>query len=191
MTLLTDLQYRERTGDGSTTTPPIHLDACLAWGQNRIQEYLGRYLEWGTYTEILELDRYGKAYPAAIPVTEVSASADVTMIGDDCMYFGPQWPEYDMITERSYVPGYDTRTVTYSGGFTLANCPEAILDAICALAYWKAHTRFNPTNAQGMATQIRVGDVALGFDAKTRRTYLDSIVPGITDLISGYHLGRL
>jgi hypothetical protein len=191
MPLMTDLQYRELTGDGTPATPPLLVDNAILWAERKMQEYLGRYITHGTYEETLELDRYGKAYPAAVPVTSVSASADVTMIGDDCMYFGPQWPEYDMLIERSTLLTYVTRTVSYTGGFTLDNAPTSLVDAICALVYYRIHHTYNPIDQQLFATQIRVGDVALGFDAKTRRKSLDAMVPGITDSVRGLHLGRL
>lgn len=188
MSLLTPSDYFDFTGDSQSG----RVQFCLDWAEKRLEEYLGRYIQHGQYTETLELNQFGKAYPAAVPVTEVAASAGVSMIGDDCMDFGPQWPEYDMIIERyNGHTVYVTRTVVYSGGFTIVTLPESLREAICGLTFWKLHTKYDPSDPKGSATQIRVGDVALGFDRSTRGNKLEAMVPGITGMIKGLHLGRL
>lgn len=190
MTMMTEQDYRDFTGDPTDPLGDLTIDGCLSWSEQKIQEYLGRYIAFGPYTEILEVSKYGRAYPAAVPVTEVAASADIEMIGDDCMQFSGFWPQYDFIYERE-CSDYMTKTVAYSGGFTVETAPMALIEAICSLTYYKAHTEYNPSDPQAHATQVRVGDVALGFDARSRRESLDMMVPGMTDLIRGLHLGRL
>jgi hypothetical protein len=194
MTLLTEQQYREFTGDQSLPISDVlTIAGCLDWAERKLQEYLGRYISSAERTETLDVDKYGKAYPAAVPVTSLPSSAvgSITLLGDDCIVFGDVWGT-DLITDRvSWGDGDHTETVVYTGGFVYATAPAALVEGICALTYWKAHTRYNPADQKANATQIRVGDVALGFDARTRRGGLDQMVPGLTSLVKGLHLGRL
>jgi hypothetical protein len=193
MPLLTETQYREFTGDQALAWGTLSIDGCLRWAELKLQEYLGRYITRAEREEVLDLDKYGKAYPAAVPVTDISASATdrITMIGDDCMLFDYSGVDSFIVDRRVWGEGDHTETVVYTGGFTYDTAPQALIEAICALTYWKAHTKYNPGDQKANATQVRVGDVALGFDARAKRGGLDQMVPGLTVLVKGLHLGRL
>jgi hypothetical protein len=203
MSVVTIEKYRLVTGDNSSASATVQ--SWLDVAEDMVQETLGRYLEHGVYTERLKVWPTRFAYPAAVPVTSVSASADAELYDEASLYevspdgntlVGMDWVANDhaygafpgQFIGNGYEPYYDYATVTYEGGWTSDTMPQK-------LQYWiaKLARSLDPavTGRPAGSNLARVGDVQVGYDKGQIVGPLDQFVPGIHKAISGYHLGRL
>lgn len=145
--LVTVQRYRRATGD--STTPDSNLTTVLAEGQLAVEEHLRRPLESAQRTEVLR--RYGsRIYPKATPVT----AAEGFTIKNGVALLDPS-PTWD-----AWSPNVAEVTVTYTGGYTAANVPTALADAIIATAKDRL---FSTSEYPAGASAVSVGDAKITF----------------------------
>lgn len=200
MTVVSVDYYRQRTGDSDSSDSAVV--EKLAEAQDMVEEYLGRHLELGEYTESQTVSVLGLFYPAAIPVSSVSASSnanspDIRMLDttaiqyvnvDDSVF--PVWA--DTPRRRG---GYEATelyaTVTYRGGWPQDALPETLGRYLARLA--RALITGKPEGAAAMAgaTTLKAGDVSVTYPAGSVEGMLNFFVPGMSRAIQGYRLGRL
>lgn len=207
MSVVTEAQYRLINADDSTAASAIAevLDSAEAM----VQVYLGRYLPLDVYTERLKVWPSGFAYPAAVPVVSVPASANGELYDeatlwnvspDDTPFTGFMYPDpgYNMghsLSGRAG-SGYETHyaygTVTYIGGWDSSTIPYTLMRYICLLAK-SLLGGGNPFSgaAVGGAYMIRVGDVQVNYPPSEVGQMLNQYVPGMAGAIGGWRLGRL
>lgn len=207
MSVVTEAQYRLIATDSSTATSAVA--EALDSAEAMVQIYLGRYLANGIYTERLKVWPSGFAYPAAVPVTEISASAngeiydDATLWNvspDDTPFTGFMYPDPGYTMGHSLVgragSGYETYyaygTVQYTGGWDSTTMPYTLIRYICLLAKSLANGGQALNGAAvGGAYMIRVGDVQVNYPPDQVGALLNQYVPGMAAAIRGWRLGRL
>lgn len=171
MTLLDAETYQAITGDDTTPT-----GAQLQVAENRVRDYLHRVgIPAGTYTERLFIHRGGVVYPSATPITNAGdATVDgpaVYISGAATAFVSPwQTPGFSLID--AYTP--DGRAaygeLTYAGGWTLANAPQSVLDALAWETWRSAHPDKVPQPGPNAsvaigATSVATGDVSVSYGA--------------------------
>lgn len=200
--LISEVTYRRISGDVLTQSPEC--SALIEDATNMVEEYLGRWLEAGTYTEVTKVGPNGVVYPRAIPLSSVPASASyemrdtATLRGvdpDDTPFVGWDFLDSDPASGAIVGPavvGYAARqpvtTVTYDGGYTEATLPATLKRYICLLA--AALRAPGQGGAQGVSplrTTASVGDVSVsGYVDGVMLDSLDEYVPGMTRALRPY-----
>jgi hypothetical protein len=174
VTLVTRDLYRSMSGDTSAANSDETVDLALVTAQQLLEDVLDRGLESMSRIEIVMLHQDGRAYPHCTPITSVTSPVGVVQRDQAILGLWPQQnPLWDILYEPyRYGPGggggmFDTTapiaTITYVGGYTLANLPRKLLQAIVDLAKVEM-TIFDPTLAG--VSSASVGDV--------RTTYANS-----------------
>lgn len=206
MTVLTVEYYQYVTGD--TVTAVSAVEENLKESQLLVEEYLGRRLSYGTRTEkMLVWAGSGLAYPAAVPVhsVEVSSRAEVWdeatlhhAISDDPGISGFQYNFPEDPGNRAWGRGFGTgyeadyryATITYTGGWTFEDMPTTLKVAIARLAQAMIPTD-GMSDAPPGATMVRVGDVQVSRPRGMVSGFINTLIPGMSQAIDRYHLGRL
>ena len=174
MSLLLYPRYVQLTGD--TTTAVSAVEAAILDAEKAAREFLRRPLEFGTYTERLPVHAYGRAYPRAVPVVSVPASASYQVedsrtlrsVSTDALS-GPlglaDWGEWeDAGGADGYRELYGLGTVTYTGGWTAADVPYKVERAIAFMAFGAASPGLSVTSMLPYgAGSVSLGDVSVGF----------------------------
>lgn len=206
MTVLSETYYRSVTGDTSTAASAVA--EKLEDAERVVQQYLGRTLESGEYTETQKCWPSGFVYPSAIPITSIPASASYQIYDEACLYgCDPDDRPFVgfaglMIGDGGYSgiggrigSGYETHypwtTVIYTGGWTEATIPVILARYICRLT--RALITGKPEGGPSVAgaTMLRVGDVQVSYPKETIAGMINSFVPGMAIAIDGWWLGRL
>lgn len=170
MTLLDVATYQAITGD--TTTVPTA--AQLLVGQKRVEDYLHRPVELAQYAHRLRIHAGGTVYPPALPVTDAgTAQIDgpaVYALGADSFSYASSWQTPGFSLWAGWYdqgrPAYGT--LTYTGGWTLTNCPQAVLDGLAWETWRAAHPGQVPQPGGNDsitigATSLATGDVSVSY----------------------------
>lgn len=154
-------RYRIVTLDEASDSDEVL--AALATAQAVVEEYLRRPLLRTSRTETLRLDKNGRVYPAATPITvapEGLTILDGSAIANPTPDAGPIW-------RGTGLTDYPVEaTITYTGGFTAATLPKTIERHIAWLAYEQLHVGALVGVPAG-ATSVSLGDARVSFDRPT------------------------
>lgn len=183
-------------------TPASALAEVIDEAQRMLQDALGRKLEFGLHVEKVPVWPNGLAYPAAVPIGSVAASAAYSVLDEATLRGVPQgeppeivWSEEE---RRSVNPrlgsGYEERytynTVEYFGGWTEDTLPPVLKRSIVRLAH-ALRREFDPDAPIPGASMVRVGDVQVNTRQSDSLGILDQYVPGMSKRLRGFYLGRL
>lgn len=157
--LVTVAQYRLVTID--TTSSDAAVTAALQTAEDLLEEYLRRPLPEAERTETLQLDKLGRIYPSAAPITAVPAGYTIR---GTAVFGGDILTNDTLVYNWSYDWSAANRprsTITYTGGWTAATLPETIRQVIAQVAYDLLHP--SPTTVPAGATSVSTGDASMTF----------------------------
>lgn len=172
--LLATETYRAITGDTASTAGAVASAASAA--QDLLEEDLNRvgYFESAERSEVCLLAPDGTLYPTATPITAVTGGYEVV---DNVVYGAvPDTAAFTGLIDATVSP--KRATVTYTGGYTQASCPEHVLRDLA----WVTYAILNKTAAQQatagtvQAQSVRLGDVAVTYGAGGAESATDVIV---------------
>jgi hypothetical protein len=153
--MILDLQtYRRLSKDWTSYDDDV--SSALVAAQSQAEDYTGRKFELDIRTETVQVFSNGRAYPAAYPVSAVSAPSGAThdtksiLVGTGNVFPGFPWQTQPYST-----------VVTYTGGYAPGTVPATLQQAIARLAV-------NLLTAAALAvphgaTSISVGDLSIGL----------------------------
>jgi len=146
MSLVTEQQYRNLTGD--LRTPTSRVMAALLVAQGVAELRLGRALGYGEYTETLDVWPGLIVYPAVAPLDP----DQVGYIDSSSLYVS---------TYAYSVTGYSRAQVTYLGGYVDGELPVALQGALSLIA----HEDVNPSgNLINGAKAVSMGDISVTYE---------------------------
>lgn len=157
--LLTETYYRQITGD--TTTAASAVTAAASAAQDLLEDDLGRagFLEEASRTERCRVYPDGTLYPTATPVSSVTGGL---VVADDTVYGAT--PDATAFAGVFLSDEPQSATITYTGGYTTATCPESILQDLAWAAYVLAHPSGSvPLASTVGATAVRLGDAQVTY----------------------------
>lgn len=179
--------YRTMTGDEDI--PATVLASLLLDAQLEVERYLERFLVNEERTEKLVPDREGWLWPSAVPITAVSTGMRFNGYG---IHWGGPFGYSDVISGE---PEVET---VYTGGYTPANMPRTIKEAICRIVR-RWYEAMSPTPdvfdaIPAGATSVKQGDSSItfgpsGFNPASRASVEDLLAPLATWRLS--KLGEL
>lgn len=163
--LLTTSYYRDLTGD--TASPDAAVASAASAAQDLLEADLARsgYLESEERSEVCLLYPDGTLYPTATPITAIDGGYTVV---DDTVYGAvPDVVEFTGLIDTTREP--KRATITYTGGYTTATCPEPVLQDLAWATYAILNGTSSKTSAATSATagasSVRLGDVAITWPA--------------------------
>lgn len=150
-------EYRRITLDTTSTNSAI--SGALIEATGLVEEYLGRFLISTQRTETLAMDRYGRVYPSAVPITAVATTG---LTNEGHALAGATADETINLVLEPVLGRPPQSTITYTGGFTSDTVPRTIQRRIC----WEAYTILRADQLATVpagATAVSIGDASLTF----------------------------
>lgn len=193
---LTYARYVQLTGD--STTPSAQVEAAIPDAEREMVRILRRPLWLDTYTHALPVHAGGRAYPKAVPIATLPASATFQM--EDPQTF--RYVVRDSLTGplglgdvEEFLDGssgacgypelYGLATVTYTGGWTEATMPMAVARGLARLV----HAYATPTIATELiegATSQSLGDASVSFKDPVSGDSVDRLSRNLEASLRGY-----
>lgn len=193
MSLLTYARYVSLAGDSTSASATV-LES-IDYAETEIARFLRRPLPEGLYTDKLVVWPDSRVYPKAVPLVSVPASASYVVDDEVCLLYA--WPDTisspfvgaDLLEENLGWSGYAATsaraTVTYTGGWTLANAPLPVLRAIAFMAKALANPGAQTPTPPGVAS-MSVGDVSVTYRNGSPDDPIDEIVPGLSRMLGPF-----
>lgn len=182
--LVTPADYAWITLDTTSTTPAV--TGALSDALGLVQDYTGRQLVHGTYTETLRIYRNSCVYPTATPIDSVSSpNVDLVSIqgaGVFIGYFDPT-PVVNYGDWGAAIP--PQAKITYVGGYTDATLPMKLKRALCRIAYNILHPAVL-TGVPGGVNSVHVGDVGYAAAGSQPLRTMDPLDDGVRADLKGY-----
>lgn len=180
MTLVTVERYQAITGDTATPSPAV--SARLEDATDLLEGELGgRLLRHATRTETMYVDRQGRVYPKALPITDGGAYTidGATLRGP----FPTAWP--DLVSGP-----VDSLSITYSGGYVERTANPSAVNRLPVFVEadiaWQAYYLGHPEAATGLVG-VPAGalNVALGDAQVSSSVTAGGIQRGATAVTAG------
>lgn len=193
-TLVTPTDYQRVTGDagGADQSQPALNDALQL-----IQDYLGRQLVYGQYTETLKVYRNNTIYPSATPITSViSPSLALVSIQGAGLYIGyynpapvvdyGDWnaaipPQSTIVYTGGFGPGAEG--TVFPSGFTATPLPHKLYRALCMTAFNVLHPAAL-AGIPGGVNSVHVGDI--GYSGTGPLRNFEALDDAVIRLIKGF-----
>jgi len=203
VSLLTYARYVQLTGDVSTAVTAV--EAALVDSEREVARVLRRPLEYGVHTEQVTVHEHGRAYPRAVPVTSIPASAtyiqeDTTTlhwVTRDDTSLSPVGPaDFQEWGDSGWTSGYPSlyglATIVYSGGWTLDDSPAGtrvpypVERAIALVAKGMTTPGGFTVNQAANIQSAALGGVSVTYRDNESSGGLDDFWPGATKSIMGF-----
>lgn len=171
------ITYRAITHD--TESYDADVIAALTKAQGLIERRTDRFLELGTYTEILRLHENGMVYPRATPLVSAYLPVGSTIAGNGLQnVLGGLVMPVALWRTRTF---RWAATVTYIGGYAAGAIPDELIRVCADIAY---HSLQSSTGVAGIpygTTALHVGDVTVSGTQLARSPIISAYASGILE----------
>lgn len=193
---LTYTRYVQLTGD--STTPSAQVESAIPDAEREMERILRRPLWLDTYTHALPVHEGGRAYPKAVPIASLPASATFQL--EDATTFryvvrdsvsGPIGPAdigewFDGNAGACAMPElFGLATVTYTGGWTETTMPMAVARGLARLVHAYANPTIQTELIEG-ATSQSLGDASVSFKNPVSGDAIARLTASLESSLRGY-----